>query len=611
MRAVFLLVLAGVALVGVALPAHAQLLSPGPLSEAHAALRGDGQCQSCHASGTQVAEPRCLDCHEDIRAQQRRGAGLHGGAFRGRRCASCHVEHLAETSSLIRWPGPDPKRFEHKQTGWPLRGAHEKTGCRDCHDEKNERGAATYLGVDRRCGSCHEDPHEKRFGERCADCHDETSWKRLDLASFDHALARFPLDGAHARVACADCHKTPPVYRELRFSDCKSCHEDPHAGRYEPSCKSCHVADAWDRIVMPRAQHPGLSLAGGHKATACSACHDAGSTKAPSRGTRCVSCHDEVHEAAFGDRCEQCHEDVRWTGLADAVGRRAHAQTPFALKGAHDEVACASCHLPELPREKRYRGLSFGRCADCHADAHRGSLREHGDCSTCHDPIGFAPSQVEAGLHARFGFPLEGGHAATACSACHAQTGQPGAPRTSWQRGGAPCADCHQNPHGPQFASEIAAGGCGQCHSPAGWGLSRFAHSAWPLTGAHATAACSACHHPTEQDRRTGSGASYRGAPRSCEGCHDDVHAGQFRTIEPVRSCEGCHGTAQFGLPAFDHAESARYPLEGKHAQTPCAGCHPGVRLASGEEVTRYRLGYRACADCHADPHAVPARFFR
>lgn len=596
-------------LLWVASPASAQLFSPGPLSKAHAELRGDGKCQSCHASGSQVAEPRCLDCHTDIRTQQQKGLGLHGTKFKDKRCATCHVEHLAETSPLIRWPGPDPKRFDHSQTGWPLRGEHAQTACRDCHKQKNERNAPTFLGADRRCGSCHEDPHEKRFGERCSDCHEETSFKRLDLGDFNHSLARFALDGAHTRVECASCHGKPPVYTKLDFADCKSCHEDPHRGEYEPACKTCHVTDRWDKLGMKRDQHPVLSLSGGHKDATCTTCHDAGLTTAPSKGKACVSCHQPVHEAAFGDKCEQCHENIRWSNLPDAIGRKAHAQTPFALKGAHTQVACAECHLPEMSNDKRFRGLAFERCSDCHADAHRGTLKQYGDCSSCHDPAGFAPSRVDPQVHARFGMNLEGGHAATPCSACHAQTKTP---RVAWQKDKTPCADCHQNPHGSQFAQEIASEGCGHCHSPVGWGLSRFVHDAWPLTGAHVTAACSACHQPNEADRKAGTGASYRGAPRNCEGCHDDEHAGQFRTSEPVRGCDDCHQTEQFALPMFDHAARARYPLEGKHAQTDCADCHPSVKLASGDEVTRYRLGFQACSDCHADPHAiVPPRFFR
>jgi hypothetical protein len=40
------------------------------------------------------------------------------------------------------------------------------------------------------------------------------------------------------------------------------------------------------------------------------------------------------------------------------------------------------------------------------------------------------------------------------------------------------------------------------------------------------------------------------------------------------------------------------------HGELECAGCHRKERLRSGAQVVRYRLGYRDCADCHANPHA-------
>jgi hypothetical protein len=121
----------------------------------------------------------------------------------------------------------------------------------------------------------------------------------------------------------------------------------------------------------------------------------------------------------------------------------------------------------------------------------------------------------------------------------------------------------------------------------------------------HETTPCESCHSPTEADRRSGSGASYRGVPRACDGCHEDVHAGQFRTSDPVRACDFCHSTAAFRIPRFDHARIADYPLTGRHSNVECRSCHATVEFRHGAgEAVRYRLGYRECSDCHANPHA-------
>ena len=94
--------------------------------------------------------------------------------------------------------------------------------------------------------------------------------------------------------------------------------------------------------------------------------------------------------------------------------------------------------------------------------------------------------------------------------------------------------------------------------------------------------------------------------PRDCEGCHEDTHAGQFRSSEPLRGCADCHETTAFTLPDWDHAAMTTFPIDGRHQDVSCAGCHASVTLRNGASSVRYRLGYRECRDCHADPHATP-----
>lgn len=584
--------------------ARGQVLSPGPLSRAHAEVDGDGSCSRCHESGRRVSTNGCLDCHEDLRARIRAHKGLHGTEYRRRPCGQCHVEHIGRRATLVRWPGGSRERFDHGLTGWPLRGAHRQQECRECHDRRNSRGHRTFLGAPARCAGCHEDPHSGRFGNRCNDCHDERAWNHVDLDEFDHGRTRFPLRGAHREVRCAGCHHEPPQWRGLSFGNCTSCHDDPHRGSFGSSCTSCHNERAWSDIdtTTARANHPGLSLRGGHRRVGCADCHDAGLSAPPSRGSRCVSCHRNPHEAPFGNNCIRCHRAIRWTGLPRRIGLAAHDRTPFPLVGAHVETECRGCHRPELPRRQRYRGLEFDRCGNCHEDPH--TQWDHfsdADCASCHDPHGFRPTSFGIEQHAQTSFPLDGRHLAVPCAGCHGAEH----PRLSFAVDSRRCADCHDNPHGDQFAAEMQAGGCESCHRTAGWDQPNISHDTWPLTGAHAEARCVACHSPSEEDRRAGRGASYRGVPRECSGCHDDVHAGQFRLSDPVRPCGTCHATTSFETDAgpFDHASTANYPLEGHHAELPCGACHRPERLRNGQRTIRWRLGYRECNDCHADPH--------
>ncbi len=579
--------------------ARGQLLSPGNLAGAHSHLNGDGHCNDCHTAGKQVQNSKCTTCHDDIGASMSRGTGLHGRQYQGKSCGGCHVDHRGSGSRLARW---DPVSFDHGLTGWPLEQYHVGLDCKRCHNKSNRRGAKTYLGLSSACGSCHQDPHENRFGSRCQDCHTQITFQAVVLKDFDHNQARFKLRGAHQKVACAECHGTPVKYR-LAFFSCGNCHEDPHAGRFGATCTNCHNNDDWKSVNMKRSAHPGLSLFGGHSKTSCTKCHDRGLLRKPSRGARCVGCHAPVHEAEFGTNCANCHRSIRWLGLPAKVGLDAHDKTPFPLKGKHLSVKCKQCHSPNLPPKKRFRELAFARCSDCHDDQHNGEFdtRDNGECGRCHTDAGFQPSRFGVELHATTKFALVGRHQAVPCGTCHENLKKKH--RLDWRQKKQECASCHENPHGDQFKREMKQGGCAHCHSPLDWDLPNIEHETWPLTGAHAKARCDQCHTPTPEDRKLGRGVSYKRAPRDCEGCHQDLHAGQFRLSKPVRGCGDCHTTWKFKIAAFDHKKKTGYALEGKHARAECVACHADQVLENGETAALYRLPYSSCRDCHADPH--------
>lgn len=581
--------------------AGAQFLSPGPLAAPHAKWEGDANCETCHSAGRGVPNAKCTACHEPIAKSEARGTGLHGRRFQGQPCAKCHSDHHGRGFALARW---DPAKFNHEESGFALNGKHAATKCSGCHKGKG------YLGLSQACTSCHQDPHASRFGAKCLGCHDESAWSSLKLDGFDHSLARFPLRAAHANVKCGSCHRgSPPKYAGLEFAACTSCHEDPHRGTLGQGCTGCHNENDWHRVTMKPSAHPWLSLANGHARTACGKCHDRGALRPPSRGRACVGCHSAVHEAEFGKRCESCHSSIRWLGLERKVGLAAHGKTGYPLLGKHDDVACSGCHKPELPEGSRYRGLEFARCDACHTDPHGGRFqkRDRGECAPCHTEAGFRPSRFGLEQHASTRLPLTGHHAAVPCSTCHQNP--PGrAQRLDWSLVKTACADCHENPHGNQFEKEMRKSGCGGCHTPADWDVPNIDHAVWPLTGAHASAACAACHTPTEKDRKAGRGPSYRLAPRACEGCHDDAHRGQFRLTAPVRACGFCHSTTSFRVATFAHERLTGYALEGGHSALACDRCHAREALPGGALGVRYRLGYRRCRDCHADPHREAAR---
>lgn len=196
-----------------------------PLSGRHARVA----CQSCHSirlvqGGTPTT---CQGCHERDDA--------HNGQF-GHACETCHTP--------VDW---QRHTFEHdRRTRFPLRGRHGEIRCTDCHhgDRHEERLTTS-------CYSCHrdDDVHDGREGTHCDNCHDERGWHRDVL--FDHGSTRFPLLGAHARVACTQCHVSPS-FKDVAH-ECAACHQnaDVHRGGKGPACGDCHNHSTWQ---LPRVE---------------------------------------------------------------------------------------------------------------------------------------------------------------------------------------------------------------------------------------------------------------------------------------------------------------------------------------------------------------------
>ena len=584
--------------------ASAQLLSPGPLSAAHANIDGDDNCGKCHESGKQVVSRLCMDsgCHTDLSKELNAGRGLHGKQYKGQACDDCHHEHIGRATKLIRWPGGAMDKLDHKLTGYPLEGGHAKvSSCTKCHTKTSSSGKSQFVNTNTACGACHKDPHAGKFTATCQKCHNVTDWNAFDRKQLDHALTRYPLTGKHADVQCEKCHLgTPPKWKPVEFATCEACHKDVHNGEFKPkACTACHDTKSWQGAMdTMRTQHPKLSLANGHFKVKCVTCHDRGNDKPPSKGSTCESCHKPIHVAKFGTNCKTCHASIKWVGLAESVGRDNHGKTRYPLAGKHAAVTCGACHKASAPVPKRYRGLEFGACASCHEDVHKGEYKAlaNGDCAKCHTVNGYLPTLFGIAEHAKTKLPLDGKHAATPCAQCHTAP----RPRLNMGVGARECLDCHTNPHGDQFAKEMAKGGCGQCHTALDWHQAKIDHSTWPLVGTHARTACAGCHG---EQKKGAEPAAYRGIPRDCEGCHDDVHAGQFRQSEPKKDCKTCHDPETFLVgDKFDH-DKTRYPLKGAHKPLECSKCHMTETLRDGSSSVRWRLGYLKCKDCHANPH--------
>jgi hypothetical protein len=555
-------------------------LAGWPLRQSHDTLA----CEKCHAMKYRTAPAAalsvrksgagwiglttdCAACHEDP----------HQGGL-GSRCAECH-----DASTWKAAPG-----FSHDSTDYPLTGKHASVKCAECHENSRpgmgRARAATSAPVfspvaHASCADCHTDPHAGQLGPKCADCHVTTGFGAVEKGRFDHNRTRYRLTGAHATVACADCHGKFGTAGEKRpgFATCTACHRDPHGGTATVAgqavdCAACHGTAGFAPATLAVAEHARTRypLQGRHAKVDCARCHGHEAAEVPRWGTarvimrpafeRCEACHStEAHGSqlaslAAAGECAACHVVGDWK--PSLVDEAAHARTRLPLDGRHGEISCRACHgaerkgIPALAvgtsgKSKFLFRIPEVTCSACHQDPHGGRLAEAGararrdGCLACHDTRTFRPSTSDVAGHVEFGFALDGAHRATPCFACHEEMKRPSTPRSaSLVGGGRPvpalfeakrdCSGCHQDIHGAQFAGRSDGGRCDACHGVEGFApATRFDHvrnARFSTKGAHSAVPCIKCHphDPASKDPRA---LVYRPVSSRCESCHAGAEA--------------------------------------------------------------------------------------
>ena len=311
-------------------------LSPGELARAHGELTGVTRCTECHAGLERQPDERCAECHADVALRIRDASGWHG-TFRGA-CSDCHGEHRGADADLL---GLDRRAFNHDLALFPLRGAHARVECDDCHSRAGESGEVRFhpIGVEHgKCAVCHDDVHGADFvrGRDCSVCHTEAAFSAASLApgGFDHtADTGFALAGRHAAVPCAGCHDAAARTRERALGTapaasapraCASCHrdDDPHEGALG-ACASCHAPDGWTGAALrfDHARDAGFAL-------------DAAHARVP-----CAGCHEDARFAVRSVKCEGCHASEAALAAGTLGGRAPAAPDPH-----HGAVDCAACH---------------------------------------------------------------------------------------------------------------------------------------------------------------------------------------------------------------------------------------------------------------------------
>ncbi len=387
-------------------------------------------------------------------------------ALGGVPCSSCHAgDSWREVS------------FDHRRTGFPLRGRHLTVPCSSCHDVRDFRGAV------KACVSCHEDAHRGDAGPTCVQCHSESGW-RIVNAQDAHARSRLPDLGVHASLRCDDCHRQDGVQPfHGRVTPCVGCHQATYDATTNPAhaaiglarnCDGCHQMATWSFALFT--QHDALFAiySGGHAGTwsACSSCH---TTAADYKVYTCVTCHTDPattprHSGIPGYQwastaCLTCHP-------RGGAGDMAFHEAIFAIRtGPHASgwTSCTDCHTNPADRKvvnclggachaqsttdplhnliPGY-GYTSAQCLTCHPDGRAGNFPQHdavfpiysgthqGRWSTC------ASCHTVPGDHAQFTCTGAGCHSQTQMDSRHSGI-------RNYQPQASACLACHPGGRSP------------------------------------------------------------------------------------------------------------------------------------------------------------------
>jgi hypothetical protein len=498
-------------------------------------------------------------------------------------CDLCHNSNSWKLDKAI-------YAFDHNKTVFPLNGQHQAVNCRSCHPTLVFSEAKTA------CVDCHADMHYQTVGPDCGRCHTTKSWIVENITDI-HQRSRFPLLGAHKSADCSACHKSASLLRfEPLGVQCYDCHEANYVattnpnhvlGGFSKDCIQCHSINSitW---VSTNVDHSFFPLTQGHSNLDCSRCHTNGTFTGLTKD--CIGCHqanytasiNPPHQAAnIPTTCADCHTtNPGWKPATFAIHN-----TYWPLTGTHITTSCNQCHNGNYT-------TTPNTCVGCHqTDYNNTNNPPHAatqfgtDCQTCHTTTAWIPATFD---HDGQYFPINSGkHQGTwtLCTDCHTNASN----YSTFS-----CIDCHAHNNQSEVNNQHQGVGgytytsiaCYSCHPTGSTGGAFNHNNGFPLTGAHATLLCSACH-----------ATGFSGTPTACNACHINAYNGtnnpNHSSIGISTDCVSCHTTNPGWTPATMPTHNNYWQLTGAHITTNCNQCHNG----------NYNTTPNNCAGCHINDY--------
>ncbi len=353
--------------------------SSGPVSSNHSII-GDN-CNVCHATPfSAVKDESCTACHKvtdhesSPHAQPSQSQPLQ-------RCAECHFEHRDKVGMI----------------------AHESKLCTECHATALKHGDSEMMTLAVNALSGHPE-FRVAVGDAQVSLDDKAKLKDDATLKLNHKIHLKPnLESRDSQVTltCVSCHELAPNYRDIQPIS------------FERHCQNCHSLGFDERLSNIEVPHADPDVVfdslyaayakfswqgGGGGATQANTRSRPGVEQNPVNlqlTPQQVASESRDAEKLLFEKtaCQLCHE-VRPKEASDYSSRyevvkpkvKEHWYTAAVFShGAHEEVACVSCHTDVTKSEATHDVLLPGvnNCRECHADP---GAADHvpSDCITCH-----------------------------------------------------------------------------------------------------------------------------------------------------------------------------------------------------------------------------------
>lgn len=219
------------------------------------------------------------------------------------------------------------------------KGGKHQINCRECHAIFHTfRPGKAWADVVPQCSTCHDGVHGTAFSE-CLSCHTDphapvTSLINLDILSQN----------------CGTCHagqKREITQHTSAHTEvtCKECHHTEHGHR--PKCTECHSEPHTEFVDN----------------SGCMACH-------PAHSPREIN-----YSAATGNQvCSGCHVEVTQY-LTSSTRKHSTLQCVFCHANQHGFIPdCNKCH--SAPHSKAMMNRFENNCSSCHGEPHSLTLSE-------------------------------------------------------------------------------------------------------------------------------------------------------------------------------------------------------------------------------------------